>query len=255
MRLPIQLGALGILAVVCAAATGCGSSTVRAPSAAIGASLDAPVPQSVLNAPLTDENGRRTSLVAFSGKVVVLADAMTLCQEVCPLLGANLVAMARATEHADQQKDVEFVQLTVDPARDSPARLAAYRRFFAPAPGNWATLTGSAASIEKIWKFFGVEHAPVPEDSPPAIDWWTGRKLTYDVQHSDDVLFLDPRQHERFVIDAAPNTDGQAPPQPLNKFLSAQGRENLIKPDPGDSWTVSAGLKVVRWLFGTGARF
>ncbi len=209
----------------------------------------------MLNAPLTDENGRPISLAAFKGRVIVLADAMTLCQEVCPLLGANLVAMARATKRAGQQQDVEFVQLTVDPARDVPQRLAAYRRFFAPAPTNWATLTGSASSIATIWKFFGVEYARVPEGTPPAIDWWTGRKLTYDVQHSDDVLFLDPQQHERFVIDASPNTRGQSPPQPLNSFLSAEGRNNLTQPDPVDSWTTSDGLQVARWLFPGKPRF
>lgn len=244
-----------VAAVACTLTTACATSAAEPPAASVGSSLDIRVPNSVLNAPLIDANGHPTSLAEFKGKVVVLADAMTLCQEVCPLLGANLVAMARATVHAGQQNQVEFVQLTVDPARDSPARLNAYRQFFAPAPTNWATLTGSAASIQTIWKFFGVDYARVPEDSPPAIDWWTGRKLTYDVQHSDDVLFLDPLQHERFVIDASPNTSGQLPPQPLAHFLSAEGRKNLTRPDPVDSWTTSDGLQAVRWLFPGTPRF
>jgi cytochrome oxidase Cu insertion factor (SCO1/SenC/PrrC family) len=49
---------------------------------------------------------------------------------------------------------VQFVQLTIDPARDTPARLAAYRQLFRPVPRNWSTLTGPAATISAIWKYF-----------------------------------------------------------------------------------------------------
>jgi protein SCO1/2 len=185
----------------------------------------------------------------------VLADAMTLCQEVCPLLGANLVQLARETSSAGQSSKVVFVQLTVDPARDSPARLTAYRHFFAPTPSNWVTLTGPASSIKAIWDFFGIAYAKVAEDSPPATDWWTGKKLTYDVQHSDIVLFLDPQQRERYVIDGTPDTQGQALPKPLNNFLSAQGRTNLDQPDAGDSWTVPQALSVVSWLTGKAQKY
>jgi protein SCO1/2 len=189
-------------------------------------------------------------LAAYRGKILVLADAMTLCQEVCPLLGANLVQMAKETSSAGLSGKVVFVQLTVDPARDSPPRLTAYRHFFDPTPSNWVTLTGSASSIKTIWDFFGIAYAKAPEDSPPAVDWWTGKPLTYDVQHSDIVLFLDAQQRERYLIDATPDTQGHAVPQPLNQFLSAQGRTNLNQPDPGDSWTVPQGLSVINWLIG-----
>ena len=228
----------------------CGASPSPVPPRSVGTAVDVSVPQSVLTLPLTDSQGRPTSLAAYRGKIVVLADAMTLCQEVCPLLGANFVLMAHATTRSGAAQKVQFVQLTVDPDRDTPARLAAYREFFHPAPTNWSTLTGPASSIKAIWHFFGIAYARVPEGSPAAVDWWTGKQLTYDVQHSDVVLFLDGRQHERFIIDATPNTGGQSPPQPLKNFLSAEGRKNLAQPEPGGSWTVGDGLSVVSWLTG-----
>ena len=128
----------------------------------------------MLTLPLTDSAGRRTSLAAYRGKIVVLADSMTLCQEICPLLGANFVDLARRTTSAGHASDVQFIQLTIDPQRDIPARLAAYRQLFSPAPKNWSTLTGPASSVAAIWKYFGADYEKVPEDAPPPRDWWTG---------------------------------------------------------------------------------
>ena len=176
---------------------------------------------------------------------------MTLCQEICPLLGANFVYLAHRAASARHAQDVQFIQLTIDPARDTPARLTAYRRLFFPAPANWSTLTGPASSIRAIWKSFGAAYQQVPEDSPPAIDWWTGKRLTYDLQHTDLVAFLDTKQHERFLINEAPNTAGRQPPQTLKKFLSAEGRQNLTHPLAGASWTPKDAATVVNSIAGS----
>ena len=97
----------------------------------------------------------------------------------CPLLAANFVSLARASGAAHHAQDVQYVQLTIDPERDTPARLAAYRQLFRPAPGNWSTLTGPPSSIAAIWKYFGADYRKVAESSPPARDWWTaGRRRT-----------------------------------------------------------------------------
>ncbi len=242
------LPALSVLAGALIALSGCGSSSVAQPDASLGTRLDDAVPASVLNAPLTDQHGKATSLADFRGKTVVLGDSMTLCQEVCPLIGANFVQMARETKRAGTAGSIQFIQLTVDPQRDTSPRLAAYRQLFAPAPANWSTLTGPAASIARIWKYFGVGYDKVPSGSPAPRDWWTGKPLTYDVQHTDAVIFLDARQHERFLIVGTPNTGGNQPPQRLKKFLSDVGQRNLNHPNPGDTWTVEQGMGVVRWV-------
>jgi len=48
------------------------------------------LPPDIANTPLVDETGRTTNLAAFKGKIVVLTDFMTLCQEVCPITTAVL---------------------------------------------------------------------------------------------------------------------------------------------------------------------
>jgi protein SCO1 len=249
----VRPGALGLLMVLAVAGAGCGaSSSPAAPSANLGTAMDQVVPSAVLNAPLTDQNGRSTSLARYSGKIVVLADGMTLCQEVCPLTSANLVQLGRGLQASGHGDQVVFVLLTVDPTRDSPGRLAAYRKLFAPTPSDWVTLTGTAADTDAIWSYFGVSVLRVPEtDSPVPTDWLTGKPLTYDVEHSDTVIFLDVRQHERFLIDGAGNVQGQALPAELNGFLSQQGRDNRDHPDPNDTWTAGQVQGVVDWLAGS----
>ncbi len=244
------IGLICALVACAAVAAGCGSSGPAAPSSNLGTVFDTAVPASVLNLPLTDADGHRTSLSALRGKIVVLGSSMTLCQEICPLLAANFVLLARQAGTAGHAADVQFVQLTIDPERDIPARLAAYRQLFRPAPANWSTLTGPASSISAIWKYFGASYEKVPEGSPPARDWWTGKLLTYDVQHSDVVVFLDAHQRERYVIDEAPNTSGHQPPPSLKNFLSAQGRTNLTHPESGASWTPQDAAGVVNWIAG-----
>ena len=55
------------------------------------------MPAGIADLPLTTDTGRPTSLGAWRGQVVVLADFLTLCQETCPLTTGNLLMMDRAS--------------------------------------------------------------------------------------------------------------------------------------------------------------
>ena len=244
---------LAAVVLVVLAVTGCGSATAAGPAApgpSIGQPLDQPLSASVLDAPLVSSSGRSVSLASFSGKVIVISDVMTLCQETCPLDTANVVAAARAVQKAGLADDVEFLSITVDPARDTVARLAAYRRLFVDPPADWLTLTGPAPTLASLWKSLGVYTQKVPEGVPAAKDWLTGRPLTYDIDHSDEVFAVDRAGHERFILEGAPTIDPDTPiPATLTAFLSAHGRENLAHPDP-QAWTMPQELQVIAWLTG-----
>jgi protein SCO1/2 len=99
-----------------------------------------------------------------------------------------------------------------------------------------------------LWQFFGVGYQRVKEGNPPDIDWLTHKPLTYDIAHTDAVLFLDASGHLRFVIDGSPNVQGKQPPAPLTRLLSREGIRNLRHPDQGVSWTVGQVLDVFSWL-------
>jgi protein SCO1/2 len=245
------LGGAAVALVVAATLAGCGGSAradVPAPGPMVGTRLDASLPASVLRVPLVSSAGRTVRLADFAGKVVVLSDVMTLCQETCPLDTANVVAAARAVEKAGLGDQVEFVSITVDPERDTPARLAAYRRLYGQAPGDWLTLTGDPATIAALWHILGVYIQKVPDTPPAPKDWLTGKPLTYDITHSDELFFLGPKQKERFLLDGAPHVAPGAPiPPAIRKFMDDQGRANVAHPDP-QAWTLPQELQVVSWL-------
>ena len=186
--------AAAVLAVTVLAVTACasGPGPPPPPSAYLGTVADTPVPASVADLSLTTDTGQVTSLAAWPGQVVVLADFLTLCQETCPLTTGNLLTMDRAVMAAGLGRRVRFVELTVDPGRDTPSRLRAYRKLIG-APANWSLLTGRPAVVARIWRYFGVRYQRVAEGTPPGTDWLTGRPLSYDVDHQDALVYLDGR--------------------------------------------------------------
>jgi protein SCO1 len=216
------------------------------PSSDVGTKLNVVLPESIRQLPLTDENGRSTSLAAFDGKIVVFTDFMTLCQEICPITTSELNQIDSVVTKAGLAGKVQFVNVTIDPDRDTPARLHAYRSFAGLLP-NWSLLTGTPANLAKLWKYFGASYAKTAANSPPPLDWLTGKPLTYDIVHSDVLVYFDAQGHERYVIEGMPN--GTAAPLTAGErgFLSAQGRANLA--DTADAtWTEPQGLQVVSWL-------
>jgi protein SCO1/2 len=244
------------VAAVCALAaavlSGCATSEAAPPppGPSVGSRLDAALPHRITSLPFTDSTGRTRRLSDFRDKLVVVSDGMTLCQEACPLDTTSVVQTARKVAAAKAQHDVVFLTVTVDPQRDTPKRLAAFRRMFAPAPSNWLLLTGSPGHVRALWKYLGVFVHRVPSDSPAPRDWMTGKPLTYDVQHSDEVFFLDGRAHERFVLDGTPHLEGRQPiPARLYRFMSAEGRHNLEHPDKL-AWTPRQAVRVLSWLDG-----
>ncbi|MFR0359426.1 SCO family protein [Streptomyces sediminimaris] len=198
--------------------------------------------------PLVDSAGHKTTLAAYKGKVVVISDVMTLCQETCPLDTANIVQAARAVEKAGLANKVEFLSITIDPQRDTTAQLAAYRNLFAPAPADWATLNGNPSDLTKLWKDLGVWSQKVAEGKPPAANWRTGARLTYDLNHSDDVFFLDRNGREQALLQGPAHVaSGTRMPKALNRFMDDDGHKNLAHPS-SDAWTTQQVLHNISTL-------
>ena len=149
-KLELIIAALGCMLFIA------GCSKAKPPGVDVGTQLDMELPSDIAILPLVDSNGKKTSLAGFRGKVLVISDTMTLCQESCPLDTANLVKTAREVNKKVDGSDVAFLSITVDPQRDTVPQIAAYRNPFAPPPGNWQVLTGTPQNIHKLWKFFGV---------------------------------------------------------------------------------------------------
>jgi len=192
-------------------------------SLAVGTALE-PRPTPPLE--LIDEHGTPTALSALRGKWVVLAPSMTLCHEVCPITTAALTALSTSLRQAGLGNRVAVVEVTVDPWRDTPARLRAYRRLVG---ANFTLLTGTQAEIRRFWKFFGVSYEREPEGNPPNIDWFTHKPETFDVSHTDGLFILDPAGHERMADEGIASVGGHISAA-LGRLLDAEGRKNLAHP-------------------------
>jgi protein SCO1/2 len=120
------------------------------------------------DAELTNQDGRKLKFYsdALKGKTVVLNVTYTNCTEACPLITQQMLQVREDLGQAFG-KQVFFVTITSDPARDTPQALKAFaQKQKADMPG-WSFLTGRKADVDLILKRLGAysenaeEHATV----------------------------------------------------------------------------------------------
>lgn len=81
---------------------------------------------------LTDQDGNPFTLENLRGHWTFLVIGYTSCPDVCPTLLATFKAIDRQITPAEAKPAANFLFVSVDPARDSPAQLAKYVRYFNP---------------------------------------------------------------------------------------------------------------------------
>jgi cytochrome oxidase Cu insertion factor (SCO1/SenC/PrrC family) len=102
-----------------------------------------------------DQAGHRFTFADFRGKDVVLAFIYTRCRDPreCPLISS--------TYHSLQSKiagqPYHLVEITLDPAYDRPAILAAYAKQFEADPSRWTLGTGEPQDVRKFAAQFGID--------------------------------------------------------------------------------------------------
>jgi protein SCO1/2 len=106
---------------------------------------------------LTDQSGHRRTDADFRGKLVVLYFGYTYCPDVCPTELQSISLALNKLGAAAEAAQPLFI--TVDPERDTPARLADFVSSFHP---RLIGLTGSLAEIRKTaiaYKTFFAKHS------------------------------------------------------------------------------------------------
>lgn len=94
---------------------------------------------------LVDQHGRHHSLKEIAGTPALLTAAFGHCETVCPTLVADLMRI-----RADAgREDVPLVVVTVDPWRDTPARLAGVATSWRLGPSD-LLLSGPVAEVERV---------------------------------------------------------------------------------------------------------
>jgi len=192
-----------------------------------------------------DQSGNTVTLSSFRGKTVMVVPFLTLCTDICPLTTGNLLQVEQSLRAAHVANRVQIIELSVDPGRDTPSRLAAYAHITL---ANWEFVTETPAVLHAVAQFFGFVYQKVPEDNPPSIDWWTGKPLTYDINHSDGYVLISPQGMQRYSTGAVPNFQGKLNPK-LHAFLDDEGLDHLAHPAK-TAWTPAEALTSLGWLLG-----
>lgn len=117
---------------------------------------------------LTDQFGKQQKLKTdvFGDRIVVMDFIYTTCTTICPVLSA-LMSKVQNELGDGARGEVQFVSLSVDPARDTPAKMKEYAGKYGAKPG-WLWLTGPTGRVNEVLKGFGA-YAPNFEDHPPLI--------------------------------------------------------------------------------------
>ncbi|KQM41308.1 hypothetical protein ASE59_03255 [Sphingomonas sp. Leaf10] len=162
----------------------------------IGAAPDAARPERGGLSPylngLVDQSGRPIAPGRFAGKFVLVNFIFTGCGSTCPIQMAELTKFDRSLPPAIRAK-LALLSISVDPANDTPRRLATYARTFDVDGRRWSLATGRPADILRITRAFAAM-----------------RPGSGDCNfHSSEVRLFDPQQRMIQRYAAAPLAERQ----------------------------------------------
>lgn len=151
-----------------------------------------PVPRSLSDFSLVDQEGRAFGPSELEGHWSLLFFGYTYCPDICPnTLGQLARVESELGEHSmgDDPAPPSVVFVSVDPKRDTPQRLKEYVRFFDP---GFIGVTGDTEEIDRLTKSIGVFH----QTREPA----AGDASGYLVDHSTSLFLVDPQAELRAVL-------------------------------------------------------
>jgi cytochrome oxidase Cu insertion factor (SCO1/SenC/PrrC family) len=133
---------------------------------------------------LLDQNGEEFTLSDLEGKVVVVAFIYTTCPDICLAISAN---MAWAQENlGDASDDVVFLSVTIDPARDTVARLSEWTEAMGY---DWTHLTAertsTLVSLYSSWNII-VDNAHIEASTPT--EGAMNRVIILDAENNTTVI-------------------------------------------------------------------
>ena len=106
---------------------------------------------------LVDQSGRPFSLAGLRGKAVLVSFVYTTCNGTCPATTLRLSQARQALKAAGLWGgEVEFVSVSLDPARDTPEVLSAYARVYDADPAAWHFLTGPPETVARVLSDWGM---------------------------------------------------------------------------------------------------
>ena len=98
---------------------------------------------------LTERSGQEVGLDDLRGRVWVADFIFTQCAGPCPIMSIRMKEFQDILKK-ERMDDVACVSITVDPERDTPARLREYADALGAETGRWLFLTGPNRKIREL---------------------------------------------------------------------------------------------------------
>lgn len=165
----------------------CGGEAPSSPSRLVGAKPPVSKPVGELRLPATHSDGSSATngFTPAPGRLMVVFFGYTFCPDICPTGLAEMRQAINGLPVADRQR-VTVAFVTVDPARDTPAKLRAYLdNFFEDSP--WLAFhTTDRRLLKRAERSFGAAHKIGPRDAGGDYEV-THTTRTYAVTHDGSV--------------------------------------------------------------------
>lgn len=152
---------------------------------------------------LIDQSGKQVTDKDYRCRYMLVFFGFTACPDICP---AGLQLMSAALDKVGAKADnVTPIFISVDPARDTPDKLAAFVKNFNE---RIVGLSGTPEEIAAVAKAYRVFYEKTPNDAAPA---------EYGMNHTSIIYLMGP--DGSYVTHFNPTTSVDAMSDKLNKLL------------------------------------
>jgi protein SCO1/2 len=128
---------------------------------------------------MQDQDGQPFTERELRGKVAIVSFMFTSCPDVCPILTTQLSGLR--TELLPQRPQVQFVSISVDPEKDTPAVLKDFAKKHNADYPDWRFLTGKLADLREV----------VVQGFKQSLD--RGDGSPQGIMHGSHVVLVDPK--------------------------------------------------------------
>ncbi|WP_374438457.1 SCO family protein [Pseudomonas panipatensis] len=136
-----------------------------------------PQTRSVPSLQFQDQDGKAFDTANLKGRWSLLFFGYTFCPDVCPTTLAQLREL-QGKLPPEVSKQLQVIFVSVDPHRDTPARLKEYLGFF---NAGFQGLVGSDENIQKLANAVSIPYIPADTSKP-----------NYTVDHSGNLVIVGP---------------------------------------------------------------
>ena len=98
---------------------------------------------------LTDERGHEFTEEALRGHPTIIDFVFTRCDTICPIVSARMEELQERILDR-RAESIKILSITVDPAYDTPEKLAAYAERFHARPDKWRFVTGPVDKVRAL---------------------------------------------------------------------------------------------------------